>query len=68
MEIHDPQTTIDKLQSLCNWYTQDILKNYNTQANKYELAFLYSYNAQCNCHNVFSCARTCIRYKYTPCQ
>ncbi|XP_050446857.1 uncharacterized protein LOC126849237 isoform X2 [Cataglyphis hispanica] len=43
------QTTIDRLESLCNWYTEKVLKNcYNTQANKYELAFLYSYNAECS--------------------
>ncbi|XP_071630863.1 uncharacterized protein [Temnothorax longispinosus] len=50
------QTTIDRLESLCNWYIQDVLKNcYNTQANKYELAFLYSYDAQCSGHNGISC-------------
>lgn len=50
------QTTIDRLESLCNWYIQDVLKNcYNTQANKYELAFLYSYDAQCSGHNKTSC-------------
>ncbi|XP_011873148.1 PREDICTED: uncharacterized protein LOC105564964 [Vollenhovia emeryi] len=50
------QTTIDRLESLCNWYIQDVLKNcYNIQANKYELAFLYSYGAQCSGPNGVSC-------------
>ncbi|XP_036139625.1 uncharacterized protein LOC105838729 isoform X2 [Monomorium pharaonis] len=49
-------TTIDKLQSLCHWYIQDVLKDcYNTQANKYELAFLYSCDAQCSGPNGISC-------------
>ncbi|RLU16740.1 hypothetical protein DMN91_010808 [Ooceraea biroi] len=50
------QTAIDRLESLCDWYTQDVLKNcYNTQADKYELAFLYSCDAHCNGRNRISC-------------
>ncbi|XP_012225542.1 uncharacterized protein [Linepithema humile] len=51
------QTTIDRLELLCNWYNQDVLKNcYNTKADKYELAFLYFYDAQCSGHNKVSCS------------
>ncbi|KAL0114739.1 hypothetical protein PUN28_011800 [Cardiocondyla obscurior] len=40
------QTTIDKLESLCSWYIQVVLKGcYNLQVKKYELAFLYSCDA-----------------------
>lgn len=52
---------MDKLECLCNWYTEDILnKCYNTEANMYELAFLYpcygcnslcNYGSQCRKHN-----------------
>ncbi|KYN11563.1 hypothetical protein ALC57_16347 [Trachymyrmex cornetzi] len=55
------QTTIDRLESLCNWYIQDVLKNcYNIHANKYELAFLYSYT-QCKGHNriLCECKKSC---------
>lgn len=56
------QTTIDRLESLCNWYIQEVLKNcYNTQANKYELAFLYSHDPQCCDHNgtLCECKKSC---------
>ncbi|KAL2717598.1 uncharacterized protein V1478_013298 [Vespula squamosa] len=47
------QTSIEKLESLCNWYSHEIVNNcYNMQAYQYELAFLYPDNL-CKCSNCF---------------
>ncbi|XP_025157530.1 uncharacterized protein LOC105185707 [Harpegnathos saltator] len=48
------QASIDKLEALCDWYTQDVLKNcYNIQADKYELACLYYCGHSCKCHSYY---------------
>ncbi|KAI4503424.1 hypothetical protein M0802_001646 [Mischocyttarus mexicanus] len=47
------QTSIDKLESLCDWYSHEIVNNcYNMQSYQYELAFLYPENL-CKCNNCF---------------
>ncbi|KAK2578922.1 hypothetical protein KPH14_011131 [Odynerus spinipes] len=47
------QTSIDTLESLCNWYSHEIVNNcYNMQANQYELAFLYP-DSLCKCSSCF---------------
>lgn len=58
------QTTIDKLEHLCNWYTKDVLnKCYNTKANQYELAFLYPSNSSCcGCNPVCNCGNCCRKH------
>lgn len=78
--IYITQASIDKLESLCNWYTQDVLKNcYNIQANKYELAFLYFCGHSCKRHNCYkikpyvymyiflNCVAIMIQIKVIPC-
>ncbi|XP_015173146.1 PREDICTED: uncharacterized protein LOC107064683 [Polistes dominula] len=47
------QTSIDKLESLCDWYNHEIVNNcYNMQSYQYELAFLYPENV-CKCNSCF---------------
>ncbi|KAI4492397.1 hypothetical protein M0804_002188 [Polistes exclamans] len=47
------QTSIDKLESLCDWYSHEIVNNcYNMQSYQYELAFLYPENL-CKCNSCF---------------
>ncbi|XP_076398056.1 uncharacterized protein LOC105663654 isoform X1 [Megachile rotundata] len=51
------QTSIDQLEHLCHWYIEDVLNNcYNAEADQYELAFLYPYNASCcGCNSLCNC-------------
>ncbi|XP_076752238.1 uncharacterized protein LOC143424206 [Xylocopa sonorina] len=60
------QATIDKLEHLCKWYTEDILnKCYNTESNQYELAFLYPYKSPCcGCNSLCNCGSHCINHTH----